>query len=923
MKSVAVLNGNKENRELHMKKQLSSLFTCFISYLILFSSGFNGFAATVSEVTTFAALKALNPAAVDNVITVRYRNSVNDGGGGLFFWDSTDTTTADNDGTVLVSTYTPAPSGRWKRIYDGALNVRWFGALPRPDGTTISDDKAGIQQALTVASAVKQELYFPPGIYDVNASGSPLALNVYSNTKITLDPGTEIVMTPVGDIYHHMFLLYGVTNVVISGGTLTGKRDLTSTAHGGLGITIMAGSSDILVKNVGTRNWQNDGFYVENAQRVTLQNCTAVNNRRNGLGLIAGTQIKIVDSWFLSNGIADGSSTGLDPSTGTDIEPNSTESVSDVVIKGCVFTGNTYGLRLSKGYGVSVERVHVQSCSFLSNGLDGFAAYNIADCRVENCISRNNQNWGVSLSTSTNSVLNSLTVIDNMGAVSIDDAAAATLMNSTIRNNTNSGVTVSASVFPRVIGNRIEGQALAVNRSFDGLSVAANGGIISGNVLMNHGESGITVSGSDLLIVGNEVVGNGQSRFLSTTPSGEKTVGGIEINGNRNSITKNIVRKSLCWDSGNVVSATSTTITLAQTASATTDYYVNQTIEILSGTGAGQTNKITAYNGSTKVATVQNSWGTVPTSSSAYLVRDPAHEKYAIWIKSGAFGNVIEDNDIEGGGLYSDLSPTSAGITTYFSGRGIGDPNGVVSAIVGSRFYRTDASSGSVLYIKEQVGTSPNWNTGWTKIGATFSTMTGAVAANTLDNGNYGQTWNWALTSAGATGLTIGESSASTGSDTALLEAKTLSGSTAVPLVAHAGNVGQPVFQTLSDDGTAYTSPGETIFHGRAFTYFTTPTAIGQFSIPDNTLIAIKARIRARSTTGSGALYVIEGAYKRSGSTVTAVGSGPTKTVQQEDVAAWDATMSVSGTTISVNVIGENEVDTTWHATIEVSYLDQ
>jgi hypothetical protein len=124
------------------------------------------------------------------------------------------------------------------------------------DGSELSPDLTAPQflmpklvfSKLTVASALKQELYFPPGIYDVNASGSPLAVNVYSNTEITLDPGAELVMTPVGDIHHHMFLLYGVTNVSISGGILTGKRDLSSTAHAGLGITIMNGSSDIVVQ---------------------------------------------------------------------------------------------------------------------------------------------------------------------------------------------------------------------------------------------------------------------------------------------------------------------------------------------------------------------------------------------------------------------------------------------------------------------------------------------------------------------------------------------------------------------------------------------------------------------------------------------------------------------------------------------------
>jgi hypothetical protein len=200
-------------------------------------------ANTVSEVATYAILKALNPATADNVITVRYRASVDDHGGGLFFWDSSDTTSTDNDGTILVSTYTPAPSGRWKRIYDGTLNVRWFGALPRV-GSTISDDRAAIQKALDLASATGQEVYFPPGIYDVSGSSEPLTLIVKSNTKITLDPGAEIAVTPTptlpsSGIDHFVFWLNAVTNVVISGGMITGDRTWSSDTKGAYGIAYM------------------------------------------------------------------------------------------------------------------------------------------------------------------------------------------------------------------------------------------------------------------------------------------------------------------------------------------------------------------------------------------------------------------------------------------------------------------------------------------------------------------------------------------------------------------------------------------------------------------------------------------------------------------------------------------------------------
>lgn len=43
---------------------------------------------------------------------------------GFFYYDAADTVSADNGGTVIVS----SNGRRWKRLFDGAVNVRWFGA---------------------------------------------------------------------------------------------------------------------------------------------------------------------------------------------------------------------------------------------------------------------------------------------------------------------------------------------------------------------------------------------------------------------------------------------------------------------------------------------------------------------------------------------------------------------------------------------------------------------------------------------------------------------------------------------------------------------------------------------------------------------------------------------------------------------------
>lgn len=82
------------------------------------------------------------------------------------------------------------------------------------------------------------------------------------------------------------------------------------------------------------------------------------------------------------------------------------------------------------------------------------------------------------------------------------------------------------------------------------------------------------------------------------------------------------------WDAlplGDIENATAqagaaTTITLAASASQYDGFYNGLTIEIRSGQGAGQYKKITAYNGSTHIATVDSAWTTIPNNTSVYAI---------------------------------------------------------------------------------------------------------------------------------------------------------------------------------------------------------------------------------------------------------------------------------------------------------------
>lgn len=62
------------------------------------------------------------------------------------------------------------------------------------------------------------------------------------------------------------------------------------------------------------------------------------------------------------------------------------------------------------------------------------------------------------------------------------------------------------------------------------------------------------------------------------------------------------------------------TITLNSVASATDDIYVGQAVLLVGGTGQDQSRIVTAYNGTTKVATVHKAWDTQPDSTTSYIM---------------------------------------------------------------------------------------------------------------------------------------------------------------------------------------------------------------------------------------------------------------------------------------------------------------
>lgn len=106
-------------------------------------------------------------------------------------------------------------------------------------------------------------------------------------------------------------------------------------------------------------------------------------------------------------------------------------------------------------------------------------------------------------------------------------------------------------------------------------------------------------------------------------------------------------------DTGSLQAATSTSVTLKASASSTNDIYVGLCVAMTSGTQSGKARKITAYNGTTKVATIFPAWDTAPLASDNYKIVPFASESVNQYINASPQGRVriteyVSDTQVKG-----------------------------------------------------------------------------------------------------------------------------------------------------------------------------------------------------------------------------------------------------------------------------------
>ena len=390
------------------------------------------------EVGSIAALKAVSV----TTLTTGYQAQVGgyytpgDKGNGLFVYNSASAAT-DNGGTVIAP---KAGSGRWLRVYDGAVNVRWFGAK----GDNATDDAASIQAAVDFLASTGGELYFPTGRYVCEAA--------------VLLPVTDYLLTFTGDSYRTSVLVSNIVSAsataLLRGDGVIGTRCYFSARNIGLegdgaanvhGLFLQYGTpfselSDLFISGF------IDGIRLANIYRMNLRNIHSIQNVNN---VVVGMNLAGAGAVCNAISIIGGRQ---DSASGKGIYINGCRNIT--ITGGDVENCGTHGLHAEYVFGLTVNSLYSEASLVTHNTV---AHYLLENCRGVTMNACNVSNWYagnilVKIAGSSGVVLNSMncelgigSVVTRAGTAVAINASQGVVCNSCQWANIANGVTVTTN----------------------------------------------------------------------------------------------------------------------------------------------------------------------------------------------------------------------------------------------------------------------------------------------------------------------------------------------------------------------------------------------------------------------------------------------------------------------------------------------
>lgn len=218
-------------------------------------------------------------------------------------------------------------------------------------------DTATLQTAMELCRGeYPTKLFIAYGNYNINVEGDADALEggllVPSNTDVDFQNATLNVIPNANERYYLVRVLED--NVSLKNGFFIGDVGYHTGSSGEWGYGVLVkGAKNVILDNIYCTLFWGDGFNIGYvtlnpevgadadvilSENVLMRNCTAYDNRRQGLSVISVKGLRIYNSKFIKTG----QTASTAPTAGIDFEQNwhNKSLITDVIVDGCELSGS-------------------------------------------------------------------------------------------------------------------------------------------------------------------------------------------------------------------------------------------------------------------------------------------------------------------------------------------------------------------------------------------------------------------------------------------------------------------------------------------------------------------------------------------------------------------------------------------------------
>ncbi|GEM_PF-655530 len=216
-----------------------------------------------------------------------------------------------------------------------------------------------------------REVLFTDGTFNVNP------LNIASNTIIYMSPNTILKANTGYTPYNCLLNIVAVNNVVIYGNhasiqLLKSEYTIGESRHG----VLIFNSTNVTIYDLHSDDSGGDGFYIGGntvstnlkgySENITLMNCYADNNRRQGLSITSGRNVNVIGGKYANT-------IGTAPAFGIDVETNdNTGYLDNINLINVITEGNDGGgIAIVPWHLTKPVSITVKNCFSNLDGKDG------------------------------------------------------------------------------------------------------------------------------------------------------------------------------------------------------------------------------------------------------------------------------------------------------------------------------------------------------------------------------------------------------------------------------------------------------------------------------------------------------------------------------------------------------------------------